>query len=36
MELTMRSTIYSCTSIKKINRDGSFNVPEDCQHGLLF
>ena len=35
-ELAIGNTIYSCTFFKEINSDGSFHVPEDFQHDLLY
>ena len=35
-EFIRGTIVYSCTFFKEINRNGSFYVPEDCQHDLLY
>ena len=35
-KLAIRSSVYSCTFSKKIISHGSFHVPEDCQHNLIY
>ena len=34
--MVIESNVYSWTFLKAIKSDGSFHVPEDCQHCLLY